>query len=101
MLNPDRYYPVDREALTKQLVEVVSKLVALASQYRDAKVAQRKTYQEAFESYSMPSREPSVAARERAANYASFAEWAALQDVKCDTIELEHERDLILVLLGV
>lgn len=97
MLDPDRYWPATNGTLAIRLVEVTHQLVDLSRQYHDALVSQRQSYYHTF-STSMAT---SVAARERDADLASYAEWCAMQDVRCDIIALKHERKLLLRLLDV
>lgn len=97
MLNPDLYWPAKLDTLCVQLVEVTAKLCELREQQRAALVEHKRTYYHAFYSAG----EVSVAARERQAEYDSYAHWAAVQDVNTDIAMLEDERRLIETLLEI
>lgn len=97
MLDPDRYWPASTDVLAIRLVEVTHQIIELSRQYHDALVSQRQSYYHTFST----SLATSVAAKERDAELASYAEWVALQDVRCELISLKHERKLLLRLLDV
>ena len=97
MLDPERYWPANEDQLCVRLVEVTSQITELGIQYRDALVKQRQSYYHTFST----SVTTSVAGRERDADLATLAEWAAVQDIRCELMNLKHERKLLLKLLDV
>jgi hypothetical protein len=97
MLDPDRYWPATTGTLAIRLVEVTHQIIELTTQYRDALVSQRQAYYHTFST----SLATSVAAKERDADFASYAEWCAIQDIRCELTSLKHERKLLLRLLDV
>lgn len=97
MLDIDHYWPANQTWLAGRLVQVTEHLCELSEQYRDSLVQRQSTYYHTFQT----SQATSIAGKEREAEQASFAEWSALQDVKCEIIAYEHERTLLLRLLDV
>jgi hypothetical protein len=95
MLDPNKYFPIEPHALTWRLVEVACDLTECYKQLHDATLEERRCRQKVF----VDATESSVAARERSADIASFAQWAAVQDIKTDIQDLTEERDLIRFLL--
>ncbi len=97
MLDPDRYWPASHDTLTIRLVEVTHQIIELRRQAHDALVSQRQTYYHTFTT----SLATSVAAKDRDAELASYAEWCALQDTRCELAGLKDERKLLLRLMDV
>lgn len=97
MLDPERYWPVDQDALAARFVEVTIQLNDMRRQYKEALVSQRQTY---YHTFTMSSA-TSVAAKEREADLASLTEWLVVEDTRCELVELKNERKLLLRLMDV
>lgn len=95
MLDPERYFPIDRRILAARLVEVAHNLCELYEQRRAAVIEERRLRFHTFQT----TLETSVAARDRAADIESYAQWVAVQDINTQIQDCTEERELIKTLL--
>jgi hypothetical protein len=95
MLDPERYYPPDRNILGVRLVEVVNNICQIQQQLHDALVEEHRVRYHTFQT----SLETSVSGREREADIQAFAQWCAVQDCRLELVTLQEERDLLRDLL--